>query len=172
MDAYGNFTSLDDFKTGQVVRLISYLDPMICMGFRSDPTTYTWTSTTTSPWDLVVRRLDGSDHDRDDERRWSIIVDETGFPHLCWPPQPDVQLMWDNGYELNLQNVTAEGGYWYSQDWLRFRPEWVDGCWFALNNPASDHVVDVSGSGVSVGNPIISFPWNGGDNQKWRCCLA
>ena len=46
--------------------------------------------------------------------------------------------------------------------------EFVEQCWFALNDPYHGAVVDISESGTGEGNPVISFSWNGGANQIWR----
>lgn len=43
-----------------------------------------------------------------------------------------------------------------------------DGPWFALNNFNKKWVVDIKGGGNADKTPIISWDWNGGDNQIWR----
>lgn len=40
--------------------------------------------------------------------------------------------------------------------------------WFALNNADKSRVADISQSFMVNNRYVISFPWNGGDNQKWR----
>ena len=52
-----------------------------------------------------------------------------------------------------------------------FTVDFVDGCWFALNTYDRRMVVDIAGGATAEGSPIILFPWNGGDNQRWRAEL-
>jgi Ricin-type beta-trefoil lectin domain-like len=43
-----------------------------------------------------------------------------------------------------------------------------DGRWFALNNDNHSYVVDVQGGATADNTPVLSWKWNGGDNQIWR----
>jgi hypothetical protein len=45
------------------------------------------------------------------------------------------------------------------------------GCWFALNSVDRRRVVDVQYGEARAGAELLAYPWNGGDNQKWRAQL-
>lgn len=172
MDAAGNFTSMADFKTGQVVRFISYLDPNLCIGTDGDQRLpVTTTDPWAQPWAAVVRHID--DDGSDSHKSWQITVDDQGFLRLGWLDDMIGQLTWfSTNTPSDLITVQDPKDYRDRVNLLRFTIDWVDGCWFALNNYDHSRVVDVSGSLTNRGNPVVGYKWNGGDNQKWRCCLA
>lgn len=77
-------------------------------------------------------------------------------------------LIWMGGTGLGLLHPDR---YQYDQDkdHLIFTGDLLDPApWFALNNNEHDKVVDVDHGRTDENTPVIGFPWNGGDNQKWR----
>lgn len=170
MDAAGNFTSMADFKTGHVVRFTSYLDPNVILGMRGNPGAQ---GATSAAWDAVVRHVD--DGGSVQEHTWLIVVDDAGMLRLGYLDDDGMQLGWVDspGFPtyMTMQDSRTPDGYVYvvDPDLTRFTIDWVDGCWFALNNHDRTRVIDVAESDTAVGANIIGFRWNGGDNQKWRC---
>lgn len=49
-----------------------------------------------------------------------------------------------------------------------FTTDYLDDTWFALNNWDHSLVADIDRENIADGVRIISYPWHGGDNQKWR----
>jgi len=42
------------------------------------------------------------------------------------------------------------------------------GGYYAINRWDDSEVMDVQGDSCDPGTPVISWAWNGGDNQRWR----
>ncbi len=85
-----------------------------------------------------------------------------------WPSHkgtPGSRLRW-TGWQFDVSNAAdrddASGGD------MQFVVDFVDGCWFALNNVFRNQVADIQGSSKHEKTPIIAFPSNGGHNQIWR----
>lgn len=97
---------------------------------------------------------------------WSVYYrNETQF-QLRWAESPNLYLGWNMSNDA--LRLTADE---YAINGLRtiFTIDDLDPSpWFALNNFEKSRVVDVRRSEMYDGNHILSFPWNGGDNQKWR----
>jgi hypothetical protein len=165
MDAYGNFTSLQDFTTGSVIQLTSYLDPDIVLDTHA--VFDQWGDMTST--NVGVHRLSNGPTTTS-----HLIVDS------AWEQDPSsdqfcllfnqygVVLSWaingPRGFPLELVMVGSNVG----PDYSKFTVDFVDGPWFALNTPDRTLVADISESGTAEGSPIIGFPWNGGANQIWR----
>lgn len=180
MDAFSNLDSFADFTDGMRIRLVSRLDPDVVLGVK--------TATDPSRPGLIfgetaeVQRLS-----TDDPSTSELTVFTTApFPRELSPNS--VLLLWctpdGSGYFYPLGFPTERGApismvdgvddfqLRNDEDRRLAMPEstidFVDGCWFALNNYDRSMVADVYESGTTSGNQIICFPWNGGDNQIWR----
>jgi hypothetical protein len=55
-----------------------------------------------------------------------------------------------------------------AQFYSAFTTDYLDDTWFALNNRDHSQVADIDGDNIGDGVRILSYPWHGGDNQKWR----
>lgn len=101
----------------------------------------------------------------DNTSLWSpYYINETQF-RLRWVEAPYLYLMW--GIEGDSLGITSEeyahgNGTLFTIDDLDPSP------WFALNNFNKSQVADISEGMMAPGRYVITFPWNGGDNQKWR----
>jgi len=168
MDASGNLTDVSEFADFRYIRLISYLNPDVAIG--------AFAGAIDGAYALGVRNVSAGEPEKT-----VFLVDNSPFFGeelfaLSWPAASNVNMFWaDNGSTLEL------GAYYDSNGHVRidahpdedfdptaFAVDFVDGCWFALNDRTRNHVVDCSGSGTAETNPIVSWPWNGGENQMWR----
>lgn len=163
MDAYGNLTSVDEFF-GATIRLISYLDPDVALGvFPPD-------SDSLGAHCVRVYRLSSGDPSR--TRLTAYSASPIAF---SLSPSDDLSqyLTWQTGANgLMLFQPMPDPGNGDLVFAPPFKVDFVQDCWFALNNFDRDSVVDISESGTAEGNAIISFPWNGGANQIWRAQTA
>jgi hypothetical protein len=152
MDAAGNLTDISEFCGDMIdIRLISYLDPDVAFG--------------TSPLEggtfyTAVRRLSAG------SRGESIFITQPEGSKRFALGRPDGRGYYVLPDEIGPRLKIAPPGM--AGPKMFFTIDFVDGCWFALNDYDRSQVVDVSGSGMDEGNPITMWPWNGGDNQKWR----
>jgi hypothetical protein len=91
---------------------------------------------------------------------------------LKWAQNPKTYLTWNSHTQkLILSDYIGYrvGGIGTNAEVSLFRVDAVkDGNWFALNNLQRQSVLDLSGSITAENNPVISWQWNGGDNQIWR----
>lgn len=104
-------------------------------------------------------------HYNDKTTLWSpYYINDTQF-RLRWVEAPHLYLAW--GLDGEPLGITSEE---YAHDGMTlFTIDDLDPSpWFALNNVPKKRVLDVSRGGMYNGNYVIGFPWNGGDNQKWR----
>lgn len=173
MDAYGNLTTQDEFSDGHRIRLVSYLDPDISLGLHASRPGQQ------NARDLMAYSVGVGWSDYEDTT--TLLASSAGRPvvegqeqffNLSWaddpwlqdhPDSPKSSLKWMDG-QFEMTNAahydgTAETG---------FCVDFVEGCWFALNNVFRNRVVDIRESRRDRNTPIISFPWNGGHNQIWR----
>jgi len=101
----------------------------------------------------------------DNTSLWSpYYINETQF-RLRWVEAPHLYLMWgETGDSLGItsEEYAHGNGTLFTIDDLDPSP------WFALNNFNKSRVADISESMMAPGRYVITFPWNGGDNQKWR----
>ncbi|MGH8082683.1 MAG: hypothetical protein ACREP7_19055 [Lysobacter sp.] len=159
MDAYGNLTSVEEFF-GANVRLISYLDPDVALGvFPPD-------ADSAGAHCVRVHRLSSGDPDRTALMTYSVSPIAFSLS-----PANDLSqyLTWETGANgLMLLQPMPDPGNGDVVSGPAFKVDFVQDCWFALNDFNRDSVVDISESGTAELNPIISFPWNGGANQIWR----
>lgn len=160
MDAYGNLDSIGEFSGNKRIRLISYLDPDVALGvFPPTPDS--------SGWSVAgVHRLSAGSPGQTVMRvnalgpgRFSLAWDADTSQYLSWEGATSGQLI------LEQLSQPQDGD---RVDPPEFALDFVELCWFALNDPYHGAVVDVSESGTGEGNPVISFSWNGGANQLWR----
>lgn len=159
MDAYGNLTSIDEFL-GRSIRLISYLDPDVALGvFPPD-------ADSNGAHCVRVHRLSSWD-----PNRTALMAYAAGPTAFSLSPTDDLSqyLTWETGANgLMLLQPMPDPGNGEIVFAPPFEVDFVQDCWFALNNFDHSQVVDISESGTAESNPIISFPWNGGANQIWR----
>ena len=170
MDPYGNLTSLSEFSNGRRLRLISYMDPDIAFGLHASRPQG---GGATFPGEIAdlsiaffigVQRLSSGGPDSSVLRAEASAGDTFT---LGWDADPGCLLCWGgDAFELSNDKSVLDDAS--QSPAARFTVDFVDGCWFALNNPDRDRVVDVSRFGTAERTPIIPFGWNGGDNQKWR----
>jgi hypothetical protein len=163
MDAYGNITDISEFAGGRRVRFVSYLNPKVNIGVSDS-------APLTQPALVTTQSLDDSTvfcAQTESPGRFSLISQAFWRRYVTWDP--------DDHDRLTVQDVGAAP---------IFTVDFVDGCWFALNNASKDRVVDVyrgteNGGTWDTGGdgqrppfyatiPIIAFAWNGGANQIWR----
>ncbi|RZJ47129.1 MAG: hypothetical protein EON87_01990 [Brevundimonas sp.] len=178
MDASGNLTDVSEFSNGRRIRLISRLSSDVALGLHAF-----WPAPTGGSGfigelsRLVAPALNSSVS----AHRLSLGGNETtvlradaidgGFT-LSWADQPGCFLYWTDG-QFGLFDDRAGTGLVASivgaQTYDKtFTIDWVDGCWFALNNHDHSRVADVRGGSSDERTQIVSFGWNGGDNQIWR----
>lgn len=180
MDAYGNLTDVSEFSDGRRIRLISRLDPDVALGLHAF-----WPPRPTGGGsgfiDALARVVAPPLNASVSVHRLSIGDNATavlradaidgGFS-LSWADQPGCFLYWTDG-QFGLFDDRSGGGLIgaiagpQSYD-KTFTIDWVDGCWFALNNHDHSRVADVRGGSSDERTQIVSFGWNGGDNQIWR----
>lgn len=171
MDAAGNLTDLSEFSNGRRIRLISYMDPDICMGVhaRLNPP-----DDLHSPIPVVrpkfitqfgVQRLSAGDPD---STVFLARLGEDGQNFgLAWAGDPNCVLEWEGG-TLGIRDNYAPFMVMSDGRDANFTLDFVDGCWFAMNVPDRTRVVDICGERTDDLTPIILHPWNGGANQIWR----
>jgi hypothetical protein len=182
MDASGNLTTRDEFGQGHRIRLISYLDPGICLGLHASRPGYQ-NALDLMAYSVGVAWTDGgADWGQTDSTVLMAssagpdpVADEEHFFNLSWADDPYPQrhptvgrrscLRWVNDGQFQLTNCADPGDSWGSTG---FAVDFVDGCWFALNDVFHLQVADIQGGAKEANTPIISFPWNGGHNQIWR----
>lgn len=160
MDAYGNLTSIDEFSGNKRIRLISYLDPDVALGvFPPTPDSSGWSV-------AAVHRLSAGSGGQTLMR--VNALGRSAFS-LAWDGDTSQYLSWEGtaSDQLVLEQLTQpqDGDHIAPPE---FAVDFVEQCWFALNDPYHGAVVDISESGTGEGNPVISFSWNGGANQIWR----
>lgn len=180
MDASGNLTDVSEFSNGRRIRLVSRLDQDVVLGLHAS-----WPPRPTGDGNTflerVMRSVSPPLNSSVSVHRLSLGSNETtvlradavdgGFK-LSWADQPGCYLFWTDGQfglfdDRSNTGVVASVLGAQSQDNV-FTVDFVDGCWFALNNRDHGRVADVRGGSSDERTPIISFGWNGGDNQIWR----
>ena len=158
MDANGNLTDLSEFVSFRNIRLISALGDDIALG--------------TSPLEDGIFYA-GVRHISAGSPEESVFVTETGswagLTFQLGRPDGRAYYLEQQGTHERLR-VAFHGwdGPYPPQMPPEFTADFFDGCWFALNNHDRTAVVDIAGSSTDEGTPIVMWPWNGGDNQKWR----
>lgn len=179
MDQYGNLTDVSEFANGRRIRLISRLDQEVALGLHSF-----WPAPATGGSGVIgalIRSVAPPLNSSVSVHRLSLGSNDTavlradavdgGFT-LSWADQPGCFLYWTDGQfglfddrpqPSLLSSVMGDQSYDKT-----FTIDWVDGCWFALNNHDHSRVADVRGASSDERTPIVSFGWNGGDNQIWR----
>jgi|APAra7269097235_1048549.scaffolds.fasta_scaffold01420_12 hypothetical protein len=169
MDAYGNLTDLSEFANGRRLRLISYMDPDIAFGLHAARPSggsgfMGEVETLALEYFIGVRRMSLGDDGA------TVLVAEAapgGTFTLGWGADPGCLLIWgDGGFSLSNDRVPMDD--MSGDPSTRFTIDFVDGCWFALNNPDHDRVADIAGEHTDERTPIIPWSWNGGSNQIWR----
>ena len=71
----------------------------------------------------------------------------------------------------NPNKTEARGLQLYASngtDAQKWKLNWIDKTWFTLENIACGKVLDVVGASSENGAGICVYPFNDGDNQKWR----
>jgi len=170
MDLYGNLTELSEFDGNRQIRLISYLDPGSAVGVTGQQ--------------QYVTICDVADDDVD-RTMWlaaggvagltlQSVLSPGGFLDVS-PPSGGGEGVDTPPLSLRYPGNTIDpdnAGYIP----LTYSVTFVDGCWFTLTYLVIDgagadgagDVLDCSESDTTPGNPILFWPPNGGDNQKWR----
>ncbi len=191
MDGRGNLTDASEFRSGKLIRLISYLDPDIALGVHASRPGWNFADIENSMKtcrklvsSIAVQKVSSGDphstmlraSTRDPDTfslAWEtdpfIIAesnDYAGLPFVYWPGKGDSYE--SRGKQLALSNPMDPINQGRQMMRAGFTVDFVDGCWFALNNSEHGVVVDISGSGTEENTPIIAFAWNGGHNQIWR----
>jgi hypothetical protein len=169
MDAHGNLTDLSEFANGRRLRLISYMDPDIALGLHaarpSGGSGFIGEIGALALEAFIgVRRLSLGDDGA------TVLVAQAAQGDtftLGWGADPGCLLMWGGG-GFSLSNDRSPLDDAAGSAGAEFTVDFVDGCWFALNNPNRDRVVDIEGARTDERTPIIPWSWNGGANQIWR----
>lgn len=157
MDAYGNLTEISEFSGGRRIRLISYLNEDVAIG--GSMGTMGW-------YALSVHNVSTGDPE---QSIFVVHAADRGMFTLDWGAQHGNWMSWEGDASNTLQLEPLSDNL--AGDRVNppeFTVDFVNGCWFALNDPKRYYVVDCSGSGTNAGNPITFWRWNGGNNQIWR----
>lgn len=86
--------------------------------------------------------------------------------HLCLPDDPKCGMSWRAGRGDILVVYHGQG---YDMRAGACQIDATGPGWVAINNLDHDRVLDVKGADVGSDNiSIIGYPWNGGNNQRWR----
>ena len=168
-DDYGNLLGIGDFTTGLEVRFHSYLDSE----------------------HLVLACAENSSCRLHDLRAGPAWLDSlfriearAGGLFGIWLPGN-----WD---QLQVLARTEAGHGTISRQQIRidshhtrlfptpdapasrnFAVDMLDGgCWFALNNATREGVFDVAYGRAEAGADVQLYPWNGGNNQRWRAQIT
>jgi hypothetical protein len=159
-DAYGNLISQADFAGRVRVRLHSYLDSEnLVLGLQLNGA-YIHNLTNGPAPDATIftcEQIDGGFVLSQQEA-------EFGGPLMLW---------WGPGALYTPEELLRSDTVTSSEpDQRIFTVDFVNGCWFALNNFDHSYVADVKQSVTTEGNDVIPFHWNGGDNQIWRAQIV
>jgi hypothetical protein len=165
MDADGNLTTISEFDGSRPIRLISGMDSNLAIG-GFEGGLGGW-------YKLGIHHLSGGNPNQTiflangaDPGTFSLAWVGAPGNYVSWEGQGDHTLLMEPLAPNNDPHPVGQDG---DRIWLpEFTVDFLDGPWFALNNPGRDSVFDCSRSGQDECNPIIRFPWNGGSNQKWR----
>ncbi|MET3663510.1 hypothetical protein [Caulobacter sp. 1776] len=100
---------------------------------------------------------------------WGVYyVNDTQFKLRC-ADSPQIFLAWNVDRDA-LRLVSEMNSH--GRDSLFTIDDLDPHPWFALNNWDKSRVADISESMMVNNRYVIRFPWNGGDNQKWRFEVA
>lgn len=189
MDKYGNLTDRSEFDKDVLIRLVSYLDPDVALGVHASRPGWdmndiegSMTRCRTLNSSVGVHKISAGDPTftsmlrasrRDGETftlAWendpfiALNTEYGGKPFLYWPSGDKYEA---KGKQMLLSNPMEQGeGANMVQN--GFTIDFVDGVWFALNNPDHSLVADITESRTAESTAIVAFPWNGGQNQIWR----
>lgn len=189
MDKYGNLTDRSEFSKDNLIRLVSYLDPDVALGVHASRPGWDMNDIEGSMSrcrklnaSVGVHKISAGDPNFTSMLRASRRDGETftlawendpfitlntqygGKPFLYWPNGDQYEA---KGKQMLLSNPMDQGeGVNMIQN--GFTIDFVDGCWFALNNPDHNLVADITESRTAENTAIVAFPWNGGHNQIWR----
>ncbi len=151
---------------GARVRFISYLNPDCILGA-------TGSEFGTKPNNAVLKNLSTTNNST---TIWAIEAGVDGLFKVRWTQEKDSYLKSMGGLSpmligSDLSLVRTLKGEFSKMGMFRADPV-KDGNWFALNQYDGNRVMDVRGSSTAAGTQILSYPWNGGDNQIWRTELV
>ncbi|WP_271068724.1 hypothetical protein [Caulobacter sp. NIBR1757] len=155
-----------------MIRLISYMDPDVCLARHTDPPPPEVPPGYSQPHPLsdtaAVRRRSLGDAGNSQVLRVSPNGEGT-FNLICGANDQLGLFFWQDGQVLMYDNLAG----WIEETDLLFSIDWVKGGppWFALNNSSHSQVADISGGDTTQDNDILSWSWNGGANQIWRAEL-
>ncbi|HEY0601055.1 hypothetical protein [Brevundimonas sp.] len=162
MDPYGNLTTSAELAGGRRIRLISYLDPDVALGCFDSSDGAGWPR-------LGVHRLSSGDPDRTVFQTGRQPHFSEGDFYMIWTDEAGCVVSMEGDSDGCLTCIPITGGDdGDPPDYPGFTADFVNGCWFALNDSLGIQVVDISESGTGEQNPVIAFKWNGGPNQIWR----
>jgi hypothetical protein len=162
MDPYGNLTTAAELAGGRRIRLISYLDPDVAIGCFDSSDGDGWPR-------LGVHRLSSGDPGRTIFQSGRLPHFTEGDFYLIWPDEAGCVVSMEGDSDGCLTCIPITGGDdGDPPNYPAFMVDFVNGCWFALNDPLGVQVVDVRESGTDEQTPVIAFRWNGGPNQIWR----
>ena len=111
----------------------------------------------------VLRPLAGYN---DRTTAWQVDYRNDDQFRLRWAESPNLYL--GIGSRNDAMRLTAEPTFIEGPMCLFTIDDLNPSPWFALNNWDHSRVADIRRSDMHDGNDVIGFPWNGGDNQKWR----
>lgn len=144
---------------GARVRFISGLNPDCVLG----ATGSNWGRTVNQ---TVLRNLSTTNNS---STEWIIEAGSDGLFKVKWVPEGTYLQFMSKLGPLLVDPDPAQSSFEQFRKNALLRADPVrDGNWFALNRYDGDQVMDVRRSDTLAGTSVISFPWNGGDNQIWR----
>ena len=159
-DAYGNLLSQAEFANGVRIRLHSYLDSEnLVLALNLDGCFVHNLSSGLAP-DTTIFTCDQIDG--------GFVLSqqevEYGGPLMVW---------WGPGAVYTPDALLSSDATQSGEPSQRvFTVDFVNGCWFALNNYDHSYVADIYESDTTEGTTIQPYHWNGGDNQIWRAQIV
>lgn len=167
MDVHGNLTDQSEFEAGRYpagrrVRFVSWLGEDFAIGLTGDDGLGIYRVSANPPERTIfeVFAVSGGFGIGSVGARDKYVVSRGDRAQLrinYWVPTVSRGDPFSTDPELQIEG---------------FKVDFVEDCWFALNNRARDHVFDCAASVTDDGNPILLWPWNGGDNQRWRAATV
>lgn len=169
MDAYGNLTSQSEFD-GVTIRLVSY-QPLagpdgntVFLGAEVNWVVLAGGAGTVLE-QAVLLSFDGTENPSNSVH-FKARLENTGGFSLRLEAEDDLYLSWpDSDDAPNMQIVQVAGA---PGDQQMFTVDFVEQCWFALNNLDKNCVVSFGTDPISYYQLIIGEPWSNGANQIWR----
>jgi len=170
MDLYGNLTELSEFDGNRQIRLVSYLDPGVAIGVTGQEQVITICDIANDDVTRTMWRAQGGGA--------GFTLESVQYPGGFL--DQNLFVGGNNAPPMALRYAAYHNDpdqFWAPM--LSYSVTFVDSCWFTLSFLVVDdymaaeagYVFDCSESDTTEGNPILLFPPNGGDNQKWRATI-